>query len=82
MDFAENALNIKISKSGKRSRLEYIGLIVCEVINLNDYELTSLVNALYQLTDNKEQLNLVKEEMKKSNFSWNDTIQKLISKNV
>jgi hypothetical protein len=82
LDFAEDALKIKISKAGNRSRLEYIGLIVCEVIDLNDNELSSLVNALSQITNNKEKLNLVKEEMKKSNFSWNDTIQKLISNNV
>lgn len=81
LDFAENALKIKMSKAGKRSRYEYIGQIVCEVIDLNDSDLALLVDALSQLTNN-DKMNLVKEEMKKSNFSWNDTIQKLLTSNV
>lgn len=76
-DFAETVLKVQISRAEKRSKYELIGLIVCEVTNLNDSNLTILVNALSKLTGNKEQLKQIKEAKKKANFSWNQAIQEL-----
>ncbi len=77
LEFAENVLNLKISKEAKRSRVEYIGLIVCEVTKLNDSNLTNLVEALGEITGSTEKLRLIKEAKKQPNFTWNDAIQKL-----
>lgn len=79
IDFATNILKIPLSKSSKRSRYEYIGLIVCEVTNLNESDLTNLVSALSKLTGNNEKLKQIKEEKKKANFSWNEAIKTLSS---
>ena len=76
-DFAENVLKISVSRAEKRSKYELIGLVVCEVTNLNDSNLTILVNALSKLTGSKEQLNQIKEAKKRANFSWNQAIQEL-----
>lgn len=76
-DFSESMLRIFIPRIEKRSRFEIIGLIVCAVPALNDSELSSLVEALSNITGNKEKLRKVKAEKKKADFSWNETIQKL-----
>lgn len=77
IDFAVNVLKIKMKKSSNRSRFEYIGLIVCEVTKLNDANLSKLVEALSRITGSNEKIKLIKEAKKLSNFSWNETIQKL-----
>ena len=79
IDFAVNVLRIPLSKSAKRSRYEYIGLIVCEITKLDDDNLSNLVSALSEITGSNEKLKLLKEERKKDNFSWNDTIHRLNS---
>ena len=76
-DFAEIALSIPITRPEKRSKYELIGLIVCEITNLDDSDLTNLVNALGELTGNNEKLKKIKEEKKKANFSWNSAIEYL-----
>jgi hypothetical protein len=76
-DFAENVLQIPVSRAEKRSKYELIGLIVCEVINLNESNLSNLVDALSKLTGNIESLKKIKEAKKLANFSWNDAIQEL-----
>ena len=77
IDFAQNVLKIPISKAAKRSRYEYIGLIVCEVTNLDESNLTNLVDALSKITDSSEKLRQIKEAKKKANFSWNEAIKTL-----
>lgn len=78
IDFAINVLRISsLSKLAKRSRYEYIGLIVCEITTLNDDNLSNLVSALAEITGSKEKLKQFKEEKRKENFSWNDTIFRL-----
>jgi len=77
LDFAVNVLKISLSKSAKRSRYEYIGLIVCEITSLDDDNLSNLVSALSEITGSKEKLKQFKEEKRKENFSWNDTIYRL-----
>ncbi|KAA6321640.1 hypothetical protein EZS27_028733 [termite gut metagenome] len=42
LDFAETVLRLSISRASKRSRMEYIGWIVCEVTKLNDNQITEL----------------------------------------
>lgn len=79
-DFAENVLKIEVSRVEKRSRYELIGLIVCEVINLNEDDLSILVDSLAKITNNNEKLKQFKEAKKKANFSWNEAIQQLSSK--
>lgn len=79
IDFATNVLKIPLSKSSKRSRYEYIGLIVCEVTSLNESDLTNIVSALSKIIGDNEKLKQIKEEKNKANFSWNEAIKTLSS---
>lgn len=81
IQFATEVLGIEVTRSGKRSRYELIGLIVCETDKLSDSKLDKLVLALAQITGNEEKLNRMKEYQNSSNFSWNETIQKLTESN-
>lgn len=81
IQFAEEFLSINISKTGKRSRYELIGLIVCETDNLSDNKLISLVKALSKLVSDENHFRKIKKENSNNNFSWNETIQKLTEKN-
>ena len=76
-DFAETILKIPVNRAEKRSRYELIGLIVCEVTNLNESDLTNLVDALSKIAGSNEKLKQIKEAKKKANFSWNDAIKTL-----
>lgn len=76
-EFAESILKITINRPEKRSRYELIGLIVCEVTNLNETDLTSLVDSLAKLAGSNEKLKQIKEAKKQANFSWNDAIKTL-----
>jgi len=78
-DFAINILQIPISKAAKRSRYEYIGMIVCEITKLDDNNLSHLVNALSKIAGSDDDFERLKQEKKKSNFSWNETIYRLNS---
>lgn len=77
LDFAENVLNLNMSRASKRSRNEYIGWIVCEVTKLNDSKLDKLVVALEGIVSDDLKLNQMKAAKKQPNFSWNETIIKL-----
>lgn len=76
-DFAETILKIPVNRAEKRSRYELIGLIVCEVTNLKESDLTNLVDALSKIAGSNEKLKQIKEAKKKANFSWNDAIKTL-----
>lgn len=76
-EFADAVLKIKISRFEKKSRFEIIGIVVCEVPKLKESELTSLVIALNELTNNSDELKRVKQNKIGNNFSWNETIQYL-----
>lgn len=78
-DFAETILKVSVSRPEKRSRYELIGLIVCEVANLNESDLTNLVDALSKISGSNDRLKQIKEAKKKANFSWNDAIKSLSS---
>ncbi|WP_407480399.1 hypothetical protein [Elizabethkingia miricola] len=78
VEFGENILNIKITRSDKRTRYELIGLLICEIRNLNDIKLSKLVDALIEISSNEKSLMKIKsKKMTDSNFSWNDAIFKL-----
>lgn len=77
LDFAETVLYLPISRSGKRSRTEYIGWIVCEVAKMNDSRLFELVSELENIISDDYKIKEVKKAKKEPNFSWNDTIKKL-----
>jgi hypothetical protein len=77
LDFAESALNIKISRASKRSRNEYIGWIICEITLLNDNQLLSLVEALKNIVGSEFKMKKIKEAKKQPNFSWNEAIIKI-----
>ncbi len=79
INFAQEVLNVKISRAGKRSRYEIIGRIVCETEALNDNKLSSLVKALSQIINSDEKLEEFRKERKNTDFSWNQTIQRLTS---
>ena len=77
LDFSKVVLNFHLSKAAKRSRIEYIGMIVCEVSNSNSSQLNRLVEALERIIGNENQMQAVKKARKEPNFSWNETIAKL-----
>ena len=78
LDFADKVLNLKLSKEAKRSKTEYVGMIVCRVAQADDDDIRKdLVDALESLIGNETKMKKVREERKKPNFSWNDTIAKL-----
>ena len=77
LDFAEVVLKLPISRLGKRSRMEYIGGIVCEVAKMNDNQLFELVSELENIVSDDRKLKEIKKAKKEPNFSWNDTIKKL-----
>lgn len=77
LDFAEVVLKLPISRLGKRSRMEYIGGIVCEVAKMNDNQLFELVSELENIVSDDCKLKEIKKAKKEPNFSWNDTIKKL-----
>lgn len=75
--FAEEVLGINVTRPDKRSKYELIGLIVCQTNNLSDSQLVDLVQALNELTQSVDKLNLVRNIVQNDSFSWNETIQKL-----
>ena len=78
LDFADKILNLKLSKEAKRSKIEYIGMIVCRVAaEEDDNTRKDLIAALESLIGNETKMKKVREERNKPNFSWNDTIAKL-----
>jgi len=77
LDFAESFLNLSPSRAAKRSRIEYIGWIVCEVSNLSNAKLDKLVQSLSKIVGDELKLKKMKEAKKQPNFSWNDAIQNL-----
>ena len=77
-DFAEAALKLQMSRTEKRSRYEIIGKVVCESDSLDEGGLTSLVQALEKLVENKDRLAQMAERKQTGTFSWNETLQELL----
>lgn len=76
-NFAEQVLNIKVTRASKRSKYELIGLIICRANNLSDSQLQHLVQSLNILIRNNDTLESIRNIEKTDNFSWNETIQRL-----
>lgn len=72
--FAKDVLHIELKNSEKKSRMEIIGSIVCNISNDNSELLDTLVNALENIMDNETRLEEVKRYRKQPNFSWNAII--------
>ena len=76
-DFANEALNLEISRWEKRSRYELIGLIVCETTKLDDERLSRLVSALSNLIGDDARARNLSELRRTNRMSWNELIQNL-----
>ena len=72
--FARDILHIELRNSEKKSRMEIIGTIVCNISNDNSEKLDTLVNALENIIDNEIKLDEVRKSRKQPNFSWNAII--------
>ena len=77
LDVAEEVLDLHLSKAAKRSKIEYIGMIVCEVSNSNNKKLGKIVDALNRILNNEKDMSDFKKARKEPDFSWNETIAKL-----
>lgn len=77
LDFAEEVLNLKPSRASKRSRIEYIGWIVCEVSNSNNKKLDELYDYLEGVIGDENRIKKIKAAKKLPNFSWNEAIRNI-----
>lgn len=80
VQFAEEVLALGIPRWEKKSRNEIIGLIVCEVEEVNKERLGILAQWASNILNNKNQVRDMQSKAKNSGdlFSWNETIQKLV----
>ncbi|BDF69484.1 hypothetical protein CE91St41_04630 [Oscillospiraceae bacterium] len=78
VQFAKEVLSLNISRWEKRSRFEIIGLIICNVEEVNADKLEALIQVSLELLKNKDK---VKKEIQNNDnlFSWNETIQKIVT---
>lgn len=77
LEFAKQELGIELNLQAKRSRIEYIGSILCMLSNENSGRLERLVEALDTLLNNESKMSEVKKQRLEPNFSWNETIARL-----
>ena len=82
VQFAEEVLALSIPRWEKKSRNEIIGLIVCEVEDVNKERLDILTKWAANILKNKTEVREMQSKAKTSGnmFSWNETIQKLVGK--
>ena len=80
VQFAEEVLALSIPRWEKKSRNEIIGLIVCEVEDVNKERLDTLTKWVANILKHKTQVREMQSRAKTSGnlFSWNETIQKLV----
>ena len=69
--FAKDILGLELKNSEKKSRMELIGTIVCNISNDNSDRLDNLVSALENIMDNESKMEEVKKSRKQPDFSWN-----------
>lgn len=77
LDFAEQVLKLNPSRASKRSRIEYIGWIVCEVSNTKSENLESLYSYLKNVFSDETKIKEIKQAKKSKEFSWNEIIRNL-----
>lgn len=80
--FAEEVLNIVITRKDKRSRYELIGMIVCEADAGDSEKINKLMDNLSKIKNNIEQIKVLQKENGNHLFSWNETIRKLTGEDV
>ena len=80
VQFAIEVLGLSIPRWEKKSRNEIIGLIVCEVEDVNQERLDSLTKRVANILKNKVKIREMQSKAKTSGnlFSWNETIQKIV----
>lgn len=69
--FAKDILGLELKNSEKKSRMELIGTIVCNISNDNSGRLDILVSALENIMDNESKMEEVKKSRRQPDFSWN-----------
>ena len=69
--FAKDILGLELKNSEKKSRMELIGTIVCNISNDNSESLDILVSALENIMDNESKMEEVKKSRRQPDFSWN-----------
>ena len=77
LEFAKQELGIELNMQAKRSKIEYIGSILCKVSYENSGKLEQLVETLDMLLNNESKMAELKRHRQEPNFSWNETIAKL-----
>ena len=80
VQFAGEVLALNIPNWEKKSRNEIIGLIVCEVEDVNKERLDILTRWTQNILNNKNEVKKMLNKAKSTGgiFSWNETIQKLV----
>ena len=76
-EFAQDALNLPISRWEKRSKYELIGLIACETARLDDRRLDRLVGVLSRLVAGEPAARKAFSEKQERRLSWSEMIQSL-----
>lgn len=76
-EFARTVLHVEISRFEKRSKYELIGFIVCQTNELDEQQLSDLVEALASITGSEEKLKRVALARKDGRINWNDAIQQI-----
>ncbi len=76
-EFARTVLHVEISRYEKRSKYELIGFIVCQTNDLDERQLSNLVEALAIVTGSEEKLKRVVEARKGGRLNWNEAIQQM-----
>ena len=77
LDFAKEVLLLNPSRAAKRSRIEYIGWIVCEVSNAENENLDSLYKYLKDIFSDDLSIQKIKKAKSEVGFSWNKVIRNL-----
>lgn len=75
--FADEALEIHISRWEKRSRYEMIGMLVMETIRLPDAQVRDLSLFLDSVSMGSKRLESIKRQAQHVGFSWNTAIRTL-----
>ncbi len=78
-NFAISALGMPMLRWEKKSKFELIGEIVCSAIDLDDSELSKLVEALTVLARGDSLAKAIVQDAHAEKRSWNEIIQKLLS---
>jgi hypothetical protein len=79
-EFAQVALKVRIPRWEKKSKFELIGHIVCNTAQLSDKKLEMLVRALSRFLEEGREARAIVASRRDSGLSWNEVIQRLLSR--